>query len=244
MEFLSSDLHFDHGNIILHCQRKPWIYPNPNFNPNKPEHFKYNNPNSVNLKEHNDALISNWNSMVKKGDKTIIAGDFAYSNHNHFLAALNGKKILVTGNHDKANQEFYRNFTEVHEMGCRKRIDGKDITICHYAMRSWASSFHGSYLAYGHSHGRMPEFNNMLCCDIGVDIWGYSPVPFDAFLKKMQIKEEWIKKNGKYPVDGENKAEGQYDKDPDQRVIEIRKQNKEIMRSLGYPIVEEMWPNT
>ena len=141
---------------------------------------------------------------------------------------------------DEMSKECYDKFSEVHEMGCRKHIEGKDVTICHYGMRTWASSFHGSYLAHGHSHGRLPEFDNMMSCDIGIDVWGYAPCPWDAFLRKMEIKEEWIKKNGKYPVDGESKAEGMYDKDADVRVIEVRKKNKAIMKDLGYPINEAM----
>ena len=66
----------------------------------------------------------------------------------------------------------------------------------------------------------------------------------DVFIEKMQRKIKWINENGKYAVDGENKAEGHYAKDPEARVIETRKKNKEIMKSLGYPIIEEMWPNT
>jgi len=322
MKFFTADLHVSHENICLHCHRIPWIVPNPNYDPSRPQHFKFNNPQRVDINRHDSDLVNNWNRLVNPKDEVIIAGDFAYKRHKHFISLLNGTKILTKGNHDKANTDFYEHFgkpshsaidleeaqkneeqynffelrkecssalkrfrngnidindcatyiltaswakflevnesgsidemskecynqfSEVHEMGCRKIIEGKDVTICHYAMRSWASSCHGSYLAYGHSHGRMPEFDNMLACDVGIDVWGYAPVPWDAFLRKMEIKEEWMKKHGKYPVDGESRAEGQYDMDPEKRVIETRKKNKEIMKSLGYPIIEEMWPNT
>lgn len=242
--FLSGDNHFGHYNIVLHCNRAPWIYPNPDFNPNKPYHFKYNNNLSVNIEEHDESMIERWNGMVKSGDTVYIAGDFAFTDHNHYLMALKGRKILIKGNHDKASLEVYKNFTEVHEMGCRKRIMGKDVTICHYGMRAWASSCHGSYLAYGHSHGRLPEFNNMLCCDVGVDVWGYSVVPIEVFFEKMKQKEAWMAQNGKYPVDGESKALGEYDKIPEQRVIDIRLKNKEIMKKMGYSIDDKMWPIT
>ena len=54
---------------------------------------------------------------------------------------------------------------------------------------------------------------------------------------------EWVKINGKKIVDGENRAEGQYDKNPEQRVLDTRMKNKEIFRKMGYPIDEVMWPN-
>jgi calcineurin-like phosphoesterase family protein len=143
---------------------------------------------------------------------------------------------------DQMSRECLNLFDNVHEMGFRTNIQKQDVTFCHYKMASWASSCHGSWNIFGHSHGRMPEFDNMLSCDAGIDVWGYTPVPWCAIVEKMRFKEEWMAKNGKYPVDGENRAEGQYSKDFDQRVIDTRMKNKEIMRSLGYPINDAMWP--
>lgn len=287
----------------------PWIYDNPNYDPSKEFHFKYNNPYAVHLESHNNDILNNCNKIIpKKGARVIIIGDYAYKNHKYFIQSLNGDvKVFVMGNHDDANQDFYnvfRNsaipqdmfdirkecnsflkrfkngdidlstcsdgvisaawskfvelqdwemadqmsreclnlFDSVHEMGFRTNIQRQDVTFCHYKMAAWASSVHGSWNVFGHAHGRMPEFDNMFSCDAGIDVWGYGPVPWCAIVKKMQEKKDWIKAHGKYPVDGENRAEGQYSKDFNQRIIETRMKNKEIMRSLGYPIDDRMWP--
>ena len=145
---------------------------------------------------------------------------------------------------DQMSKECLNLFDNVHEMGWRTTINKQNVTFCHYGMRTWASSFHGSILVHGHSHGRLPEFDNMLSCDADCGLWGYSVLPWCAVVEKMRLKQEWMAKNGKYPVDGENKAEGQYSKDPDTRVLETRAKNKAIMRSLGYPIDDRMWPTT
>ena len=34
-----------------------------------------------------------------------------------------------------------------------------------------------------------------------------------------------------------------YDKNPEQRVLDIRAENKAIMKKMGYPIDEAMWPD-
>ena len=240
--FISGCLHFDHYGVAIHANRTPWVYPNPNYNPESPKHFKNNNPWAVNLEQHNEDLIDNWNKMVPKKARTIILGDFAWKDHKKFIQALNGKKILVTGNHDKMNQDALRHFTEVHEMGCRKRIEGQDVTFCHYAMRSWASSCWGSWQIYSHSHGRMPEFDNMFSCDGGTDVWGFAPAPWGAFVEKMKRIQDKIDAAGGRFVDGEFKASGYYDKDPNQRMLGTRAKNKEIMQYLGYDIDERMWP--
>lgn len=242
--FFTADEHFSHYNIVLHANRTPWLYPNPDYDPNKPEHFKFNNKLAVHLKSHDEALIENWNSMVKSGDLVYVLGDFAWRDHNHYIMALHGKKILILGSHDKASQEVYKNFTEVHEMACKKQINGCDYVLSHCAFRVWEKSHYNSRNLHAHSHFRLPEFNNMLQFDVGIDGWGYAPIPLEVTEKKMQLKLDWIKEHGKFAVDGESKAEGSYDKSPEKRVIETRQKNKEIMKSMGYPINDAMWPET
>ena len=52
---------------------------------------------------HDDYLIKEWNKIVTKKDLTYILGDVAMENHRfyHKLDQLNGRKIVVLGNHDE-----------------------------------------------------------------------------------------------------------------------------------------------
>lgn len=143
---------------------------------------------------------------------------------------------------DQMSRECLNIFDSVHELGWETRVQNIDVTFSHYALKSWRGSYRGSISCFGHSHSRMPDFDNVLSCDMDCGTWGYSCLPFSAIIEKMRLKQEWMAKNGKYAEDGENRAEGQYSKDPDTRVLETRAKNKEIMRSLGYPINEKMWP--
>ena len=161
--FFTADTHFDHDNIRRHCNR-PF----------------------ATIDEMNDTLIRNWNNIVSKKDQVYILGDFAFRNHNRFIMALNGKKTLVLGNHDKQSGECLRNFTEVTQIKV-VQFDNINIVMCHYAMRVWPHSHYGSWLLYGHSHGRLPE--TRLECDVGVDVWDYTPVPFEVLKLKMKAKD-------------------------------------------------------
>ena len=304
-DFITADSHLGHSNIVLHTRRTPWIYPNPDFDPSKPYHFKNNNPDAVDIKAHDEMFIERWNKRVSKNDRVYILGDFAYNNHRKYILALNGKKVLIKGNHDKMSwdclglwKEFdinngiannvkqdcssllkrfkngdidllecqqsimismwskfmqiqnfedidqmsnacYNQFEGVHEMGCRKRIDGHDITLSHYAMRSWASSVHGSGALYGHSHGRLPEFDNMFCFDVGVDVWDYSPIPWEAVITKMRMIQDKINQDKGTFVDGESAAKGLYSQDPEQRVKDTRKKNLQILKDIGINVEYE-----
>ena len=173
--FLTADDHFSHDNIRKHCFR-PWST----------------------LEDHDNALVSNWNDTVNRRGTVIIIGDLAWKRHAHWLGELNGKKILILGNHDKMGSDVLRQFSEVHERLFRS-IDNRYCVFDHYAGLSWRSSFHGSIQFHGHSHGRIKDIPHILRIDMGVDAWGYRPVPWDIVIKRIaekeEIRREWLAKN-------------------------------------------------
>lgn len=88
-----SDTHFGHFNIVEYCNRP----------------FKT-------LEEMDSTLIRKWNSRVKPGDQVFHLGDFCFKNTfggkngegstnkaEFYEKQLNGKIILVCGNHDHNN---------------------------------------------------------------------------------------------------------------------------------------------
>jgi calcineurin-like phosphoesterase family protein len=89
--FLCSDLHLSHRNIVNFLRTdgskvRPW---------NTTE-------------EMDEALISNWNSVVGDKDKVIVLGDVVINRKALPLCArLNGIKYLVKGNHDVFRLEEY-----------------------------------------------------------------------------------------------------------------------------------------
>jgi len=55
------------------------------------------------VEEHDEHIISQWNSVVKKQDLTWILGDVTMESAKPYplLARLNGMKKVVLGNHDR-----------------------------------------------------------------------------------------------------------------------------------------------
>jgi calcineurin-like phosphoesterase family protein len=51
---------------------------------------------------HDEKLMESWNSVVHKKDLTYILGDVTMENSDYYfqLDRLNGRKIVVMGNHD------------------------------------------------------------------------------------------------------------------------------------------------
>lgn len=87
MIYFISDTHFNHSNIIKYCNRP----------------FK-------DIKEMNNTLINNWNSVVKKDDIVYHLGDFALADDQELkelYSKLNGTIMLIRGNHDGKSAKYY-----------------------------------------------------------------------------------------------------------------------------------------
>lgn len=152
--WFSSDFHLSHANIIRFCNR----------------------PFSS-IVEMDETIISNWNSRVGQYEHAYFLGDFAFCDvekAQRLLNRLNGVKHLIVGNHDKVAVKLsgwasIRDFAEI-------RVEGKNITLCHYAMRVWNKSHYGAWHLYGHSHGSLPDDPNSLSFDVGVDCHDFKPL--------------------------------------------------------------------
>ena len=164
--YFTSDTHFSHRNII-----------------------KYSNRPFGSKEEMDLKLVENWNTRIGQGDTIYHLGDFCLSTEQEgqsILDRLNGKKHLILGNHDKVGRRLkgWESISDYKEVS----IDGQFIILCHYAMRVWNKSHHGSWMLYGHSHGSLPDDPNALSFDIGVDCHEYKPLNMDEIRRIMKKK--------------------------------------------------------
>lgn len=154
--WFTADHHFGHARIIEFCER----------------------PFS-DVEEMDEAMIAGWNSRVKPGDIIYHMGDFSFHRKkeavDNIVDRLNGQIHLIYGNHDRKGVMQCDKFAW---KGVLKyiKIDDQKIMLCHYAMRVWRASHHGSWMLYGHSHGTLSEWGKSL--DVGVDDWDYMPISF------------------------------------------------------------------
>jgi len=172
--WFTADLHFGHrgkpdgviGGIIKHASRP----------------FKT-------IEEHDEYLIKRWNETVDKHGIVYIIGDFAWRNPNHYVQALNGKKILITGSHDKMSQLNLHQFTSVYQGMLITTFNKIPFVLTHCSMRVWERSYYGAINLYGHSHGRLEEFPDRCQMDVGVDVADdYAPFSLEFILYKMSLK--------------------------------------------------------
>lgn len=173
--FFTADTHFGHKNIL-----------------------KYSNRPFSSIEDHDETLMTQWNSVVQPNDSIYHLGDFAFCNKvqrvEKYLSQLNGKKYFIFGSHDKimhAYKKFYP--IDSHKINFLGRlvdikIEDINITLCHYAMLRWPRSHYGTWHLFGHSHGSLLDNPHVCSLDIGVDCFNYTPVSFEQVRELMSKK--------------------------------------------------------
>lgn len=195
--YITADTHFSHKNILRHCNR-PWRF----------------------IDEHDEALIENWNQTVSSGDTIYHLGDFAMISakdlpigvdrmkyYRRLRARLNGKIILIKGNHDAMSQELYNSFTEVHEGLLERKFDSEKVCMSHYPLLSWAACNYLRPSLYGHCHGRLKYQDDFIRIDVGVDCWDYKPISWNALKIEIDKQRQLRYASGRFNVGFKNEED-------------------------------------
>jgi len=155
------------------------------------------------VQKMNRTYIDKINNTVKfNNDILFILGDFGYFKDEAAVHSMRSRICVeqvyfIIGNHDR-RQWVQTPFDRVYDQ-LEINVDGKPITLNHYAMLRWNKSHHGSYMLFGHSHGMLGEWigQHMPWCrllDVGVD--GHSMEGHYAPWSFKEVKEYMDKREG------------------------------------------------
>ena len=123
------------------------------------------------------------NKVVEPNDIVYVLGDVCFRKNKQFLPlvdTLNGKKILIRGNHDRdtTDEEFLKYFDKVVADGDGLEIQINDIpfNLTHYPTTARQDIFN----LVGHVHDSWRFQPNMI--NVGVDVNHFRPVSADEIL--------------------------------------------------------------
>lgn len=107
--------------------------------------------------EHDAFLIQEWNKVVSKRDTTYIVGDITMEKPNDYykLDLLNGRKIVVLGNHDK-----HQNVKQLLQYvdGVAGAVDYKGFIMTHVPIHPNEVQFYrGNIHAHIHHENKLEE---------------------------------------------------------------------------------------
>lgn len=149
MEWFTADSHFFHKNI-LGFENRPFD----------------------NVEEMNKGLIKKWNETVKEDDTVYHLGDFGmhlkYDVWVELLQQLNGKIILIQGNHDNTKELKKleeEGLIEYHAIGLKIKKSKHVFYLTHYPFEIGERP--QKWSLHGHIHSSPSMFLNQL--NVGVD---------------------------------------------------------------------------
>lgn len=183
--FFTSDNHFGHTNIIKYCDR-PF----------------------ASSEEMDEAMIARWNKAVRPSDTVYHIGDFAMSFNKveEITPQLNGKKILIAGNHDYCHPAHKKGKKDV--LGWADKylragwsevtlsiptlvlLDGTVVQVSHMPFvldhptdikysKYRPTPIKDRWLIHGHihNHNGLSIRAELKQIDVGVDGWNFTPIP-------------------------------------------------------------------
>ena len=174
--WFSSDFHF--------CHDKQFLY--------GPRGFE-------SIIEHDEAIIQNWNELVKPHDDVYILGDLMLNNDirgAQCVQRLNGILHIVLGNHDtetRANK--YCGFWNVEsiKLAERRKFGGLNFFLCHYPTLCGNLDNDKPLKARvinlcGHTHTRykFEDINKGLIYHVELDAHGNKPVALDQIIEDIK----------------------------------------------------------
>jgi calcineurin-like phosphoesterase family protein len=153
--WITSDLHFGHKNIMTFCPVTRARY-------------------KGDVDYMNEMMVQEWNEMVAPEDLTYILGDVAFcgaQKATEFMQRLNGRKILIEGNHDVKlvkHQPFRDCFEEITQYK-KIVVDGTNVIMFHYPIAEWDQMHRGAVHFHGHLHGEKSGLEQYRAVDVGMD---------------------------------------------------------------------------
>lgn len=163
-----SDTHFGHSRIIT--------YENRPFN---------------SLSEMDEVLIKNWNKKVKNEHFVFHLGDvslYPKDKSIEIFKRLNGRKILIMGNHDRGHSRKYWKSIGFEEVSKYPILFDDQFLLSHEPRYEIADK--GLYYnIHGHLHSHGIAYQPEIFFNVCIERNDYKPVDIETIRKKLLNKE-------------------------------------------------------
>lgn len=163
-----SDTHFGHANII---------------------DFEDDAGNKIrpfsSVEEMDELMVKNWNEVVRPGDRVYHLGDVVMNRRClPILERLNGRKVLVKGNHDIFKLKDYTPYFE--DVRVYKVFPKHGIICSHIPVHTGQLEGRFLFNVHGHLHHNVLDDDRYL--NICVENTGYRPISLEAILSVCNIR--------------------------------------------------------
>lgn len=158
--FYTSDTHFSHARILEYSSRL-----------------------FVSIEAHDEELVRRWNDRVKPRDLVYHLGDFALGPSGtaaRWRARLNGRILLVLGNHDRSRSHMIAAGFDVVVKDLVAVVGDVMVLMTHRPPKGEPQDLVGLTVLHGHVHQTYARRGRLI--NVGVDVRGYAPATFEELL--------------------------------------------------------------
>lgn len=164
--FYISDTHFGHSKIITFLNKEG----------------KFVRPFSS-TEEMDELIVENWNKKVRKVDTVYHLGDVVMNRRClPILNRLNGRKILIKGNHDIFKLSDYSAYFE--DIRAYKVLPASGIIFSHVPIHPNQLDSRFKVNCHGHLHEKIIDDSKYM--NLCVEHLNYTPIEFDEILERMK----------------------------------------------------------
>ena len=163
--WVCADHHFGHANII---------------------NFKRDDGTPLrpfsSLEEHDETIIKNHNELVNPKDRVYMCGDIViHRRYLHLLGRLNGRLVLVKGNHDICKmKEYIPYFDDIRAYVVQKDGEGNKVILSHIPIHPESLGRFGTNI-HGHLHYNTVGDPRYVC--VSLEHTNYKPIEIHQALK-------------------------------------------------------------
>lgn len=167
--FFISDTHFGHANILT---------------------FKDDNNNRIrsfnSVEEMDETMVERWNSRVRPQDRVYHLGDVVMNRRClPIVGRLNGKKILIKGNHDIFKLKDYTPYFK--DIRSYKVFPKHGIICSHIPVHEGQLQHRWKLNVHGHLHQNViPDKRYM---NVSVEQINYTPITLEEILGAIEKQQ-------------------------------------------------------
>lgn len=172
--FFASDHHFQHSKCYDTFLREDGRFLRYQF---------------ANADEGDQAMIDRHNSVVRPEDRVYFVGDVCFhKKHLHKVGQMNGRKVLIKGNHDLLEMSDYlQYFDDVRGVHQFKGVVITHIPVHPASLGRWGFNIHGHLHANKvrelDSKGNNTGIEDPRYFNVSVECINYTPISLDEVMK-------------------------------------------------------------
>lgn len=172
--WVAADHHFGHRNILTFTDSDGSLIRGAVFK---------------DIEEHDEELVARHNARVGRDDRVYLLGDVCISrSRRDILARLNGRLVLVKGNHDTFKlREYLPYFDDIRAYVVQKDQDGHKVILSHIPIHPESVGRFGTNI-HGHLHQNKIDDPRYVC--VSLEHTNYEPIQIHEALKLRGLRVE------------------------------------------------------